>query len=76
MDFAKVMNTIDFIGKKSQSVRELLTLLQEVSEHADQVLIVQGGRVKVLRGRAEIRAHLFETIGATTGVNTQEKPNP
>jgi methyl-accepting chemotaxis protein len=32
MDFAKVMNTIDFIGKKSQSVRELLTLLQQVSE--------------------------------------------
>jgi len=71
------IDTINRMREEEEMTVLIVThLLQEVSEHADQVLIVQGGRVKVLRGRAEIRAHLFETIGATTGVNAQEKPNP
>ena len=39
-------------------------LLQEVAEHADQVLLVQGGKVGVLDDRQDIANHLYAAMGA------------
>lgn len=39
-------------------------LLQEVAEHADQVLLVQGGRVDVIDDRDGIAGHLYAAVGA------------
>jgi ABC-type Mn2+/Zn2+ transport system ATPase subunit len=63
LDFIHTINRMR--EEEAMTVLIVTHLLQEVSEHADQVLLVQGGRVQVLGDREEIAAHLFEALGAS-----------
>ena len=51
-------------------------LLQEVAEHADQVLLVQGGRVGVLDTRQEIESHLYAAVGASRRLGEEASASP
>jgi ABC-type Mn2+/Zn2+ transport system ATPase subunit len=51
-------------AEEEMTVLIVTHLLQEVAEHADQVLLVQGGRVQVLNGRDEVARHLYAAVGA------------
>jgi ABC-type Mn2+/Zn2+ transport system ATPase subunit len=59
------IHTINRMRREHDMTVMIVThLLQEVSAHADKVLLVQGGRVGVLDDRAEIEAHLYAAVGA------------
>lgn len=59
------IHTINQMRTEEQMTILIVThLLQEVAEHADQVLLVQGGKVAVLDSREDIRGHLYAAVGA------------
>jgi manganese/zinc/iron transport system ATP- binding protein len=71
-NFLDLRAQIDFIHTINQMRDEdemtiliVTHLLQEVAEHADQVLLVQGGKVDVLDSREGISSHLYAAVGAT-----------
>jgi ABC-type Mn2+/Zn2+ transport system ATPase subunit len=59
------IHTINQMRNEEEMTILIVThLLQEVAEHADQVLLVQGGKVSVLDSREEISSHLYAAVGA------------
>jgi len=62
LDFIHTINRMR--DERDMTVLIVTHLLQEVSEHASQVLLVQGGGVQVLGNREEIARHLYSAVGA------------